>query len=99
MLAPFKVLLLSFAVIIIFLFSAGIINLKADGYACAGGWDTAFREKVEVFHYGFVHLYAVPFTRECDPDRRYDPDDVEACQDTGFCTLPEDTTPDQSESE
>lgn len=87
MLAPFKVLLIAFGIITVLLFSAGIIRVKADGYACAGGWDIAFREREEVFHYGPLHVYAYPFTRECSEERRYDPDNVGACIDTGFCTL------------
>lgn len=86
-----KMMLVALAVVVMFLFATGLVAVKKDGYACAGGWDVAFRDKVEVFHYGSLHLYAHPFTRECDELRRYDPDDVQSCIDTGFCTLPEST--------
>lgn len=89
MLAPFKLILITFGIVIMFLFATGILNIKQDGYACAGGWDVSFRDKVEVFHYGPVHIHAVPFTRECSPERRYDPDNIDACVATGFCATDE----------
>lgn len=88
MLAPFKVLLIALAIIIVLLFSTGLVSVKSEGFACAGGWVTGFQERTEVFHYGPVRIFAYPFKRECPEERRYDPSDIEACQDTGFCTLP-----------
>lgn len=93
MLAPFKVLLLTLGIVVVFLFSTGILVIKKDGYACAGGWVTGFQDPVEIFHYGFLRINAVPFKRECPDGRRYDPDNVQACVNTGFCTLPETSDP------
>ncbi len=88
MLAPFKVLLIAFGIILLFLFSVGLVSIKADGYACAGGWEVGFQERVEVFHYGPIRFNAIPFKRECPVDRRFDPNNIDACVATGFCTLP-----------
>lgn len=92
MLAPIKLLLVVFGILLVMLFSTGILAVKKDGYACAGGWQTGFHEREEIFHYGSLHLYAVPFKRECPLERRYDPDDVQSCINTGFCTITEDPT-------
>ena len=91
--------LLTLSILSLMLFATGLISVRKDGYACAGGWDVAFRDRVEVFHYGPLHIYNYPFTRECIEERRYDPDDVQSCIDTGFCTLPEETTSDLSETD
>lgn len=82
-----KSFVLAFIVIIIFLFATGMVSVKPDGYACAGGWDTGFRDRVELVHFGPLRVYGYPFTRECDEQRRYDPNNVESCVDTGFCSV------------
>lgn len=82
-----KSLAIAIGIILVLLFATGLISLKADGYACAGGWDTGFRERVELVHFGPLHVYGYPFTRECEEQRRYDPNNVESCIDTGFCTI------------
>lgn len=82
-----KSLLIAIAIILALLFATGLISLKPDGYACAGGWDTGFRERVELVHFGPLHVYGYPFTRECEEQRRYDPNNVQSCIDTGFCTV------------
>lgn len=87
MLAVSKVLLGALAVVALLLFSTGLVALKKDGYACAGGWEVGFEERQELFHYGALHIYGYPFTRECPEQRRYDPNDVQSCVDTGFCTI------------
>lgn len=84
-----KSLLVAMGIIFMFLFATGIVRVKSKGYACAGGWDTGFRERVELVNIGFLHVYAFPLTRECDEERRYNPDDVQSCVDTGFCRIDE----------
>lgn len=84
---PFKSFFIALAVITLLLFATGIIAFKQDGYACAGGWDVGFRKKVELLHFGPVHIFGYPFTRECEQRRRYDPSNVQSCVDTGFCSL------------
>lgn len=86
-----KAFLWALLCIVLMLMLTGIIQLKPDGYACAGGWESGFQERVEIFRVGPVRIGTYPYTRTCPEERRYDPSDVEACKDTGFCTLPKST--------
>lgn len=73
--------------LLVLLFSTGILKIKPDGYACIGGWDTGFQEKTILLHFGPLHIYGYPFTRECPEDRRYDPNNVDSCISSRFCRV------------
>lgn len=70
-LIPLKVLLFALAIITLLLFSTGIVAFRKDTYQCLGAWDYGFRERVEIVHLGFLHIYAYPLTRECPEELQY----------------------------
>lgn len=71
-LVPFKIFVFALLIILVLLFSTGIVAFRKDPYQCLEPWEYRWREKVEIVHIGFLHIYAYPLTRDCDEAQRYE---------------------------
>lgn len=69
-------LVIALVVIIVLVMTIGVVKWEKPTYGCYPDTSSRFewKEKVEIFRWGSLHVYAYPLIKDCPVENRYEPE-------------------------